>query len=121
MAWGCLRPGGGMVDASDLKSDFRKEVPVRVRSRAPVQKPEARSQTLRKPEKGPKSVVGGALAHASDDGACPQAGAGKSAAYGKSAKPEVGGRDTGCRVLPTDRPLLTPRESLHIVAQSSDI
>src|ERR1700677_98003 len=31
-----LSPGGGMVDASDLKSDFRKEVSVRVRPRAPV-------------------------------------------------------------------------------------
>ena len=28
-------PGGGMVDASDLKSDFRKEVRVRVPPRAP--------------------------------------------------------------------------------------
>lgn len=27
-----------MADASDLKSDFRKEVPVRVRSRAPLAK-----------------------------------------------------------------------------------
>ena len=30
-----LCPGGGMVDASDLKSDFRKEVSVRARPRAP--------------------------------------------------------------------------------------
>ena len=34
-------PGGGMADASDLKSAFRKEVPVRVRSRAPLATAEA--------------------------------------------------------------------------------
>jgi hypothetical protein len=33
--WRRPSPGGGMVDASDLKSDFRKEVSVRVRPRAP--------------------------------------------------------------------------------------
>lgn len=54
MAWGCLRPGGGMVDASDLKSDFRKEVPVRVRSRAPFQRPDpgSRKDGGRKSEAG---------------------------------------------------------------------
>ena len=30
-----VRPDGGMVDAFDLKSNFRKEVPVRIRLRVP--------------------------------------------------------------------------------------